>query len=100
MQKNVWTPNFIKEQLSADKLILRDFNTPLSSLFRSSKNKNQRRNVRAKLYLKTNRLSKYLLNFSRRQWTHIPPKANGTFSTNATVIAQSTIVTSQHLLVM
>lgn len=31
MQKNVWTPNFIKEQLSADKLILRDFNTPLSS---------------------------------------------------------------------
>lgn len=37
MQKNVWTPNFIKEQLSADKLILRDFNTPLSSLFRSSK---------------------------------------------------------------
>lgn len=31
------TPNYIKEQLNTDKLLLRDFNTPLSSLFRSSK---------------------------------------------------------------
>jgi exonuclease III len=58
---NVNTPNFVKHTLKDLKayinyntVVVEDFNTPLSSIDRSSKQKNQWRNPRSKIYNRSN----------------------------------------------